>query len=148
MTLDVVGDGPDRAVLGAHARAIGVDERVRWHGALEPRAIAPFYRSACAVAMPSRNEGLGLVAVEAMLSGAPVVAYRSGGVAELIHDRSTGRLVEPGDIAGLGQALDGFASDTRKAREMGSAGRARMLERFAPAAAARTYADLYSSVLR
>lgn len=146
--LDVVGDGPDRATLAAHAHALGVDGRIRWLGPLPQSAIAPLYRAACAVAMPSRDEGLGLVAVEAMLSGAPVVAYRSGGVAELIDDGVTGQLVEPGSITGLGNALAALASDLDRARTIGAAGRDRMLARFAPASVANTYAALYASVMR
>lgn len=148
VTLDIVGDGPDRAALEQGARSAALDGRVRWHGALPQAAVAPLYRDASVVAIPSRDEGLGLVAVEAQLSGVPVVAYRSGGVAELIEDGVTGLLVPPGDAHALGAALDALVRDPARARRMGEAGQVRMAARFAPAAAAAEYCRIYERVAR
>lgn len=147
LQLDIVGDGPDRSALERFAFESGVQQRIRWHGTLSQAQVAPMYRAAAAVAMPSRDEGLGLVAVEALLSGTPVVAYRSGGVAELIESGVTGLLVEPGDARELGAALTRITSDPERARAMGAHGRARMLDRFAPAAAAAAYATIYQRVI-
>jgi glycosyltransferase involved in cell wall biosynthesis len=147
-TLDIVGDGPDRAALEAEARGRGLEGRMRWHGQLPQSAIVSLYRQASVVAMPSREEGLGLVAVEALLTGTPVVAYRSGGVAELIEDGITGILVETGNANALGGSINALIADPARARRMGAEGRSRMVERFSPAAAAATYAAIYSRVTR
>jgi glycosyltransferase involved in cell wall biosynthesis len=63
--------------------------------------------------------------MEAMAAGLPVAAYRGGGVDEMVVDRETGLLVEPGDVAGLASALAGLAADPAASREMGDRGRSR-----------------------
>ncbi len=146
--LDVVGDGPDRDALKRFAEECGVGGRVRWHGALPQARVAPLYRAATVVAVPSVGEGLGLVAVEAQLSGTPVVAYRSGGLTDVVeHDRS-GQLVEPGDVRSLARSLELIVTQPDRATAMGAEGRAAMLKRFSPAAVARVYADIYRAVAK
>lgn len=87
--------------------------------------------AADAVAVPSvRPEPLGLVALEAAAAGRPVVAARHGGVAEVVRDGETGRLVPAGDPAALASALRGLADDPAMAHRMGRAGRRDVAERF------------------
>jgi glycosyltransferase involved in cell wall biosynthesis len=84
-----------------------------------------------AVTVPStRPEPLGLVALEAAAAGRPVVAAAHGGVAEVVRDGETGRLVAPGDAHALAAALRGLADDPAAAGRMGSAGQADVAERF------------------
>jgi glycosyltransferase involved in cell wall biosynthesis len=141
-TLDVVGDGPDRDRLHTIAAELGVAERVRWLGALPQDRLPELYRRAAALVVPSTGEGLGLVAVEAMLCETPVVAYRSGGLLDVVEDGRTGLLVEPGDPALLARALDDVL-DRPDAAALGREGRRRAREAFSPAAAARRYAEIY-----
>jgi glycosyltransferase involved in cell wall biosynthesis len=143
VSADVVGDGPDREALVAQARAMGVESRLRWHGLLPRSAIISLYRQAAVVVMPSQEEGLGLVAVEALLTGTPVVAYKSGGLAELVEDGVTGVLAPAGNVNALAGSIHALIGDPARARRMGAAGRERMLARFAPAVAASTYASIY-----
>lgn len=147
VTLDVVGDGPERDRLRAHATSLGVAARVRWHGALAPAELPARYRSATAVVVPSHEEGLGLVAVEAILSGAPVVAFASGGLVDALDDGASGVLVPPGDVAALAAAIEGVLADPQRAVERARAGRERALARHAPAAAATRYLELYRDVV-
>lgn len=89
--------------------------------------------NACdAVVMPSRWEGFGLVAIEAMRAGKPVVASAVGGLTEVVVDGLTGRLVKPDDPAALAATLAALAADgERVARQrMGEAGRARFLQHY------------------
>ena len=145
--LDVIGAGTDRDALVAQADRLGVGARVHWHGALPQPRLLDFYRAATAVVVPSREEGFGLVAVEAQLCEAPVVAFASGGLADTIEDGSTGYLVPPGDVAALAASLDAVVtSDAR--HEIGKAGRQSALARFAPESVARRYRKLYDSVLQ
>jgi glycosyltransferase involved in cell wall biosynthesis len=144
--LDVVGDGPDRDALREQAEALGIGARVHWHGALPQPRLLDFYRGATALVVPSREEGFGLVAVEAQLCETPVVAFASGGLADTIEHGITGYLVPPGEAAALAVALDNvLASEAR--HEIGKAGRQSALARFAPDSVARRYRKLYDSVL-
>src|SRR5258705_1995487 len=80
VTLDVVGDGPERVALEKLATELGVAGRVRWHGTQTQEALVGFYRTATMLVVPSADEGLGLVAVEAKVCVTPVVAVDSGGL--------------------------------------------------------------------
>ena len=146
-SLDVIGDGPDREALVARTAALGIADRVRWHGQLPQAALAPFYRAAAAVVIPSTDEGLGLVGVEAALCEAPVVAYASGGLTDVVKDGVTGWLVPVGDIAALAHAIDGVVDRPNKAHACGVAGRAFALGQFSPEAVGRRYRALYDRVL-
>ncbi|HEX4935617.1 MAG TPA: glycosyltransferase [Gemmatimonadaceae bacterium] len=147
VALDIVGDGPDAPSLREQAAALGIGERLTWHGALPQDALPPLYQRASALVVPSIGEGLGLVAVEAQLCGAPVVAFESGGLVDAITHGETGLLVPPGDIDALARALDRLFDDPELRLALGRAGRVAALGDFAPEAAARRYATLYRSAL-
>lgn len=145
--LDVVGDGPDRAALEQQARAAGVAARITWHGALPQQALPALYRRAAALVVPSIDEGLGLVAVEAQLCATPVVASDSGGLPDVVRHGQTGILVPPANPAALAAALDDLLSRPDRGLALGQAARVHALGTFAPESAARRYAMLYRSVL-
>jgi len=90
--------------------------------------IETYYRSADVLLVPSRWEGFGLVAVEAMRAGLPVVASNVGGLAEIVADGLTGVLVAPGDHGALAGAIRALSAQQRQ--RMGVAGRQRFLELF------------------
>jgi glycosyltransferase involved in cell wall biosynthesis len=146
-TLTVVGDGPDAAPLRALAAELGVADRLRWQPGIFPQpALADFYRAARALVVPSLDEGLGLVAVEAMLCETPVVAFASGGLPDVVDDGRTGWLVPPGDVDALAAALDAVAvAEDLAAR--GAAGRRMALEHFAPQVVAARYRGIYERAL-
>jgi len=146
-SLDVVGDGPDRAELEASARALGLTGRVRWLGAQTQAQLAPLYRAATAVVIPSEGEGLGLVAVEAQLCETPVIAFRSGGLPDVVSDGVTGILTPPGDVRALAVAMDALLARADRGASLGRAGRDAALARFSPAVAATHYQSIYESVV-
>jgi len=145
--LDVVGNGGESERYRALAQELSVANRVAWHGQLRSDQLAGLYRAATALVVPSIDEGLGLVAVEALLCETPVVAFRSGGLTDVIQDGSTGVLVAPGDSAVLAAALDRVIAEPERARALGTAGRLNVLSRFAPESAAQRYSDIYAQVL-
>ena len=146
-SLDVVGDGPNREALQQLAQQLGVSSRIRWRGQLSQSELPSFYQRAAAVVIPSIDEGLGLVAVEALLCETPVVAFDSGGLRDVIQHEKTGLLVKPGDSAALANALDDLLAREGRGGGLGRAGRLYALSAFAPESAARRYAEIYRQVL-
>jgi len=95
--LAIVGDGPLRHDLERHFKGTSAF----FTGYLHGEALARAYASADLFVLPSKTETLGLVLLEAMASGCPVVACRAGGVPDAVHDGVTGFLFEPADPQGL-----------------------------------------------
>lgn len=144
--LDVVGDGPDAERLKALAGELEIASRIRWVGALPQQQLTEYYRAATALVVPSVNEGLGLVAVEAQLCETPVIAFDSGGLADVVSNQRTGILVEDISASALAAAIDSLLASPDKRAALGAAGRLHALATFAPESVARRYATLYRSV--
>lgn len=146
-TLDVVGDGAGRDRLVALADSLGVAARVRWRGVVPQQGLPDLYAAASVLVVPSREEGLGLVAVEALLCETPVVAFRSGGVTDVVQDGVTGHLVPSGDRVALAAAIDLVLGDPAGAARRSREGRTRMLATFGPEAVAERYHGVYEAAL-
>lgn len=144
--LDVIGDGTDRDALVRQANALGIGDRVHWHGAMPQPQLLAFYRAATALVVPSREEGFGLVAVEAQLCETPVVAFASGGLADTMEDGVSGYLIPPGDASALASTLDAVVTSEER-HGIGRTGRQSALARFSPGSVAGRYRGLYDSVL-
>jgi glycosyltransferase involved in cell wall biosynthesis len=147
LPLRVVGTGPEEAALRRLAGELGVAGRVRWDGQLPQDRLADRYRRAAALLVPGRDEGLGLVAVEAQLSGAPVVAAASGGLLDVVADGRTGRTFPPGQADALARTVEAVLADRDGTARMAAAARELAAARFGTAAAARTYAAIYAEAL-
>lgn len=145
--LRVVGTGPDEPALRALAERLGVAARIEWEPYLPVAELAGRYRRAAALLVPSRAEGLGLVAVEAQLSGTPVVAAAAGGLLDVVSDGATGRTFTPGAPETLAKAVTELLADPAGAAALAARGRAAALARFTPEAAAAVYAQVYAAVL-
>jgi glycosyltransferase involved in cell wall biosynthesis len=143
--LTICGSGPEEGALRTLAADLELGARVRWLGTQPQVQLATLYRAAAVVAMPSHEEGLGLVAVEAALCGTPVVGFRSGGLVDVV-DPGAGALVAPGDVAALAEALRAFAADPQRARGAGERAR-QAAGRFTPAAVATRYRAIYEAAL-
>jgi glycosyltransferase involved in cell wall biosynthesis len=143
----VVGVGSDAADVRALAGELGIAAQLFFHPLLSQTDLARLYREATALVAPMTGEGLGLVAIEAALSGMPVVAFGSGGLLDIVVDRRTGLLTPPGDVAALANALDALLSMPEQGASLGAAGRHHALETFAPDVVARRYATLYREAI-
>ncbi|XVH31085.1 glycosyltransferase [Haloferacaceae archaeon DSL9] len=108
------GDGPARARLERRARERGID--ARFFGFLDRDELPAFYAALDVFAFPSPVETQGLVALEAIACGTPVVGVKQGALAETIDDGETGYHYEPGDIDGFGDALERAVENSRRLR--------------------------------
>ncbi len=143
--LVVLGEGPDRPELEALARSLGVEERVRLPG--RSGDVAAWLARAECLVHPARWEGFGLVLLEAMLAGLPVVASRVSSIPEIVADGATGLLVGADDAPGLARALDSLLADPQRARRLGEAGRERARAEFSEERMARRTIALYERAL-
>jgi glycosyltransferase involved in cell wall biosynthesis len=125
--LAIVGAGPLEAELRRRARDLGVGERVVWAGFHED--MRGVMRAFDVFAISSVYEGFGLVLIEAMASGRPVVATRAGAIPEVVADGDTGLLVPPGDPQAFAAALAKM-TDPALRRSLGQAGQRRALADF------------------
>lgn len=150
LCLRIVGDGPLRPALEAQAREFGIAGRVEFLGARPPRNIPGFFQQAVLFVMPSvvaesgDQEGLGLVAAEALATGCPVVAHDIAAVRDLIRDGETGLMVPPKDVAALAAAIDRLLRDPAQAASLAEAGRRHIAGHYSWQAVAERYRRLYA----
>jgi len=111
------GDGEDRSALEQEARSLGLTGRVEFVGAVSDSA--DFYRRLDLFVLPSLDEAFGLVLLEAMAAGLPVVGTRVGGIPEILEDGSQGLLVAPADSQALARAIRELCGDPLRQRQMG-----------------------------
>jgi glycosyltransferase involved in cell wall biosynthesis len=121
--LRLAGEGPERARLEAHARQLGIENAVHFHGWLEHEALPAFLRELDIFILPSLYEGFGVSATEASASELPVVASKVYGIPDVVKDGTTGLLVPPKDAAALADAIGRLVEDEPLRRRMGAAGR-------------------------
>ncbi|HQH51834.1 MAG TPA: N-acetyl-alpha-D-glucosaminyl L-malate synthase BshA [Candidatus Hydrogenedentes bacterium] len=143
--LIMVGDGPERISAAGVARQLGVSDKITYLGNNE--AVESILPLADLVFQPSEHESFGLVPLEAMLSGVPVLGTASGGVCEVVEHGVTGYLCEVGDTDAMARCALEVLQNGAKAREMGIKGRARARELFAEEKIVDQYERLYENCL-
>jgi glycosyltransferase involved in cell wall biosynthesis len=128
--LVAVGEGDDQGWLEQIAEVHGVQRHVHFMSGLSYPQIAGCYQACEIFALPSRSEGFGLVYLEAMACGKPVIGGAHGGAPEVIEDGKTGYLVQHGDAGQLATSLETLLTDSALGREMGVRGRERVEREF------------------
>jgi D-inositol-3-phosphate glycosyltransferase len=134
-----------RRELRRRARAAGVAERVRFVGAVPQEQLPLYYNAADVCAVPSYYESFGLVALEAMACGTPVVATRVGGLTGTVRDGENGYLIPWRSPAAFADRIAAVLADPARRRQMGAAAR-RTAERFRWSRVAAELAALYTRV--
>jgi glycosyltransferase involved in cell wall biosynthesis len=137
----LVGDGPDRAELQRLAKTVGSECRVCFLG-VRPD-VPDLLRAADVLALPSVHEGFGLVLIEALATGVPVVASRTGPVPEIVEDGVTGLLVPVGDTRRLAEAITTLLVDRRLHGTLSERGRVEAQARFDVSTMLSTLDQLY-----
>ena len=143
--LAILGSGPLETQTKALAAALGLEEVVVLPGRTE---IRDWLERAEVFVHSSRWEGFGIVLLEAMLAGLPVVATRVSAVPEVVVHRETGLLVEAGDDRGLAAQLEALLTDKARASALGQAGRQRARTEFSIGRMADRTLAVYEEVLR
>jgi alpha-maltose-1-phosphate synthase len=148
--LVVVGeDGGMRPAIEARVRSHDLGRRVHLLGHLDDeRLVAAAYREARLTALPSDYEAFGLVLLESLARGTPVVATRVGGIPEVVEDGRAGLLVTPGSVFELTRALHALWADPDLARRFGDYGRTQVVPRFTWETLADRLDALYRELVR
>jgi glycosyltransferase involved in cell wall biosynthesis len=119
----ICGDGWQLEEMRRLAKRLGVERRVRFRGWLAAEQIAEELANASVVVVPSLwPEPFGLVGIEAMAAGRPVIASATGGVGDWLQDGVTGLAVKPGDAGALARALEELLADPTRQQTLGQAG--------------------------
>ena len=142
----IAGDGPERDSLEAQARGLTTQGVVTFLGARSDKAA--LLAMADVVVLPSRQEGLGVAALEAMAAGKAVIASRVGGLAEAVVEDRTGVFVAAGDAEALAVAIERLAGDRNLCRRLGAGGRGRVSEGFLVHQMVGAYTELYASLVQ
>jgi len=128
--LSIAGDGGDRPRLEQIAQELGVAAHVRFLGRVPEADLRALYAQADVFVLPSRKEGFGLVFLEAMFHGTPVIAARAAGAVDVVEDGVTGLLVRGSSVPELAHAISGLLADPALRAALAQRAQARIQEQF------------------
>ncbi|MBC7329579.1 glycosyltransferase [bacterium] len=141
LRLHLVGDGSLRRKVENRVKKLGLEEKVFFWGW---RSDIPEILADCDIfALSSDWEGFGIVLIEAMASGKPIVATDVGGIPEVVEDEITGILVPPRDPEALANAILRLAKDEKLRKEFGERGREKAIKEFDIKIAVKNYERVY-----
>jgi len=140
----IIGEGPDLGRFEALASQLGLTQQVRFLGRQPRAAVANAMRACSIFVLPSRNEGLGCVYLEAMACGKPVIACRGQGIEEIIHHEKNGWLIPADGLDELVQGISTLLQSADVSTRIGKAARDTIVNRFS----LRTQAERLASIYR
>jgi glycosyltransferase involved in cell wall biosynthesis len=144
LTLDILGEGALLEQLRAQAAAAGVAGRVTFLGGIERTRVREMMARATIVLVPSRYEGMPLVALEAALAGRPIIACQGPGISDAVVDGRTGLLVDGDRPQELVDAISALLGDPARASRMGAEGLAHVEREWSWEACVDGYEHLYA----
>ncbi|MGN0161893.1 MAG: glycosyltransferase family 4 protein [Lachnospiraceae bacterium] len=148
ITLLVVGDGGEKERLIKQAEELGISHRVFFKGFLEGEALYRCYSESAAFVLPTREDCFGLVTLEAMCAGLPIISSRyADGARDLVEDQVTGVIVDPYDEQDFADKINELMQDPKRLRKMGEKGFAR-IQKFSYENVTKGYVDAIDYVLR
>ena len=144
--LIVMGDGPERTKLEELTKSLNLSKRILFFGHVSDETKFQLLNISDAYVSSSHHEGFGIVFLEAMASGLPVVCYDKGGQAEFLLDQKTGFLVSYGNTSLLTRRIRQLCEDTTLREEVGQFNR-HYVEKFYIATCAKQYQCVYESLV-
>ena len=144
--LVLIGDGPQKTSLQQLAKRLGIDQRVTFTGRLPQHQVKKWMQRAKVFVLPSVEEGMGVVLIEALASGTPVVASNVGGIPDVITS-DVGILVPPKDVQALANALRDILRDPSHWDMMSHRARRRAVEIYDWGQVSQRFVSLYHSIL-
>ncbi len=149
VTLRVVGNGPWRSRLEARAARLGLKDEVRFEGFVPRRELARLFEACDAFVLPAvvdakgDTEGLGVVLIEALSYGKPVIGSAAGGIVDIVKDGETGALVPPADAGALARAIAAYIEDPERAHQLARHGQAHVEAQYSWPAIVERLTSLY-----
>ena len=143
----VVGDGPEKGNLAAQAQQLGMQDRVHFRGFVPEQEKHQLLQAADIFTLPSLHEAFGIVYIEGMLAGLPVIASRPGGQEDYLSDGETGYLVDREDTSALRDAIQRLTDDRAARKKMGEQARETALG-FSPQNTAGQYEALFERLCK
>lgn len=145
--LAIAGRGALLPTIEEHVRKLGLERAVTLCGYLEGQVLRSFYRVSDVHVCPSHYEPFGLVALEAMAAGAPVVVSDTGGLRDIVATGKVGRKFPPGDPQALADTLHELVTNPKLRRQVGEAGKKHAIQKFAWSHLAKTAVAHYERAL-
>lgn len=144
----VVGDGPERSALARRVAELGLTPRVVFTGAVPNAELPALYAAADVFAFHTLHEGLGIVLLEALAAGCPIVTTAAGGTLDIVRPEETGLLVPPGDAPAFAEAVVRVLGDRSLAETLRLRARRAAEREFDWDAVAARYLDVFETACR
>lgn len=144
--LVMVGEGPELIASQDLARRLEIDDSIHWLGAVSE--VGELLAACDLLLLPSEAESFGLVALEAMACGVPVLGSNTGGLPEVVEDGSSGLLYSVGDVEGMVEGSVELLLDEIRHREFSTAARTRAVEEFSLDRVVQFYENCYRRQLQ
>jgi glycosyltransferase involved in cell wall biosynthesis len=151
--LVVLGEGPQQSRLEAQVRRLGLESRVTMPGRVPEEELHRAFAAAHVLVLPSvvdargDTEGLGVVLLEGMSYGIPVIGSNVGGITDIVTDGKTGILVPPGDPGAIAAALERLATDPTFAGRLAETGSRHVRSHFSWAAIVDAWQACYAAAV-
>lgn len=146
VVFEIIGVGELEKPARERLSELGIDDSVTWRPFSDIATVRDAYQRAAAVVMPSRHEPFGLVAIEAMSCGAPLVAFESGGIGEIVRHGDTGLLSAVGDTSTMVRNVTRLLTDPSFSHGVSAAARTAVIEEFDQTMCHRRTRELYNSL--
>jgi len=143
--LVIVGEGPERTKLEKLIKKLDQERHIQLLGHIN--STAPLMKSANIFCLPSKREAFGLVNLEAMITGLPIVATKVGGIPEIIEDNENGILIEPENSEAIAEALKKLVKSESLREKLGKRGLEIVKSRFSAKKMAEEYGKIYDKII-